>query len=99
MTATTYTAPIGATIHMVYPHMHKRGETLRVNRNDACMVDVPRWNFGWQQFFRSATPIQVLSGDTLDVTCTYDTQQDANPIPSGEGTDEEMCGVGLYVTL
>lgn len=95
----TYTAPLGGTIHLVYPHMHKRGETLRLNRNGSCLVDVPRWNFGWQQFFRSATPISVSSGDELEVTCTYDTQLDTNPIPSGEGTDEEMCGVGLYVTL
>jgi len=97
--APTQTSPVNATVHLVYPHMHQRGETLRVNRNGACMVDVPRWNFGWQQFFRSTTPIQVQAGDTLDVTCTYDTQQDTNPIQSGEGTDEEMCGVGLYVTL
>lgn len=96
---TSQTAPAGGTIHMVYPHMHKRGETLRVNLNGACTVDVPRWNFGWQQFFRAATPIQVNSGDVIDLTCTYDTQGDTNPITSGEGTDEEMCGVGLYVTL
>lgn len=94
----TVTSPATATIHSVYPHMHRRGETIRVNLDGACMLDVPRWNFGWQQFFTASTPITVPNGGTFDLTCTYDTQSDTNPISSGEGTDEEMCGVGLYVT-
>jgi hypothetical protein len=95
----TQTTPAGGTIRMVYPHMHKRGRTLRFTVNGGCETDVPSWNFGWQQFFTPVTPITVQGGDVLEVTCTYDTQADLNPITGGEGTDEEMCGIGLYATL
>ena len=99
----TTTVPGSATVHSVYPHMHTRGRALRLERTRGgtteCMVDVPRWDFGWQQFFTASTPLDLQAGDEVTITCTYDTQFDGSPVSSGEGTNEEMCGIGLYVTI
>jgi len=87
----------------VFPHMHTRGRTLRVDNTHAgqtqCLTDVPRWDFNWQQgYFYEGAPRIAGGGDTLRITCTYDTSAEAQPITWGEGTDDEMCLAFLYVS-
>ncbi len=93
------TSPGNATVYSVYPHMHTYGRTISLTQNGTCALDVPRWNFGWQQFYTYSTPLQVQAGDTIRLTCTWDTTGAPGPVSSGEGTGDEMCGVGLYVTV
>lgn len=95
----TYTMPANATLHGVFPHMHKRGRTMRVDVNGTCAMDVPRWDFNWQQLYFYEQPIQLQSGDTIDVACHYDTTGDTAPITFGEGTDDEMCVLISYLTF
>ena len=99
----TATVPIGGTVHAIYPHMHTHGRLLLVEQirgaTTSCVANVDRWNFGWQQFFTATTPIELQSGDEIRVTCTFDTQGETDPITSGENTDQEMCGIGVYATL
>ena len=92
------------TIHAVYPHMHRYGRTLRVDydRGDEseCLVDVPVYDFAWQQFFFYEEPVVLAppGGGYLRIGCTYDSRTAEAPIVFGEGTEDEMCIAALYVT-
>jgi hypothetical protein len=80
-----------------FPHMHRLGRSLRVEKNGACLVDVPQWSFEWQEFFFYAEEIRTLPNDRVRLTCTYDTTSRTETVTWGEGTDDEMCLAGFYV--
>jgi hypothetical protein len=61
-------------------------------------LDVQNWDFHWQSFWQYSTPIQVQGGDTIRVTCGYDTTGRVKPTYSGEGTEDEMCIGFFYAT-
>ncbi|HWO20545.1 MAG TPA: hypothetical protein VNO30_17365 [Kofleriaceae bacterium] len=87
----------------VFPHMHTRGRSLRVEVDHAgqnqCITDVPRWDFNWQQgYFYDGAPRIAGGGDTVRITCTHNTTMEDQPITWGEGTDDEMCLAFLYVS-
>jgi hypothetical protein len=83
--------------------MHRYGRTMRVDLYQTlvptCLVDVPRYSFEWQRFYFYEEPVEIpqLAG-TFQITCTYDTQGAMNWIHFGEGTEDEMCLSGFYVT-
>ena len=74
----------------VYPHMHLRGRTLRVERvrdgQTTCLLDVPSWEFHWQQAFFYDSPVELRAGDHVRVTCGFDTRADTETVTWGEGT-------------
>ena len=87
--------------------MHTLGQTLRMTRrpigdtdgsDEVCLGDVPRWDFHWQQLAFYDEPIVVDGSDQIDVTCTWDTRGRTEPIVWGEGTQDEMCLVFVYIT-
>lgn len=88
----------------VFPHMHTLGRTLRLDvvRNDGsrqCIVDVPRWDFHWQRLYFHNRPIRLDPTETLDIRCTYDTSSRDSQTVWGEGTADEMCVAGVFVSL
>jgi hypothetical protein len=89
-------------IHGVFPHMHLAGRQMRVDRirgaDTSCIVDVPRWSFHWQEFHFYDQPIDVRPGDVARITCTYDTTGRTKTTTFGEGTEDEMCLAGFYLT-
>lgn len=106
----TATLPVPATplpyrIHGVYPHMHTLGRNLTVTYNlgigEQCLVDVPRYSFGWQQFFFYEEPVVIPAnlGATVSIRCEFDTRGVNKTVTWGEGTEDEMCIAALYVTL
>jgi hypothetical protein len=82
--------------------MHKLGRKLKLElkRNEKweCAVDVPVWDFDWQRFYFYETAMASVPGDEVRLSCTYDTSSRTSATTWGEGTDDEMCLVGLYVT-
>lgn len=97
--------PAGLTsvwVHGVAPHMHTLGRTLRVETShegtNRCMVDVPRWDFHWQQLAFYQDPVQVFAGSSVSIRCTYDTTTRTTTTTWGEGTQDEMCLSYFYVT-
>lgn len=90
-------------------HMHQLGANISARAYDAsgeetCLVDVPDWDFHWQQ--RYSLPIDgsvvVESGSTIDLNCGYDNSQENQPIVNGEqqlsqdvawgeSSTDEMC--------
>ncbi len=96
--------PFDATLHSIIPHMHKRGRTMKVEREDggdtACLLDVPRYDFNWQATYRFDDPL-LLQQDadvSIRVTCGYDTTDDTEPVQWGEGTGDEMCLAVAYIS-
>ena len=83
-------------------HMHQRGTGAQVHvmrSAETCMLDLDGWSFHWQHFYWYAQPFTVTKGETLRVTCHYDTTGDTQNVTWGESTSDEMCLAYLYVSL
>lgn len=89
------------------PHMHTAGvsinATYKRGGTDTCLVDIPRWDFHWQQFYFYGRDglnqyVDGKKGDVVTLTCTFDNPLDVS-IQQGEGTSDEMCLSYFYVTL
>ena len=88
----------------VLPHMHTAGRTLRSvatapDGAEQCLTDVDRWNFHWQNLWWNDTPIDISAESTFSLTCGYDTRGRTQTTVHGEGTNDEMCTSGLYLTM
>jgi len=114
---TTITTPFSETIIGVIPHMHQLGTaisakvTRRGTSESHCLVDIPRWDFHWQQtyLFKAAAQLLVPIGDEVTLRCVYDNSQDNQPLGAdgqqqvsrnvtfGEKTSDEMC-LAYFVT-
>lgn len=99
----TFTLPTllqQATLYGVTPHMHQLGRKIRVRNasTDQCLVNVPEWDFHWQQSYEYATPITVSGGQSFEIECTWD-NPGAQSVTWGEGTADEMCLAFFYATI
>lgn len=85
----------------MFPHMHTRGKSFRIELigedQDTVLLNVPRYDFNWQNFYRLAQPVPIAEGEVLFVTAAYDnsTGNPFNPDPDatvfwGDQTFEEM---------
>jgi len=88
------------------PHMHLLGKALSITLNDGTahaktVLDVPNYDFDYQNAINIKPWIKVSPGDTLKVSCTYDPTL-AQKLPQlrklpphfvtwGDGTSDEMC--------
>jgi hypothetical protein len=82
-------------------HMHERGTAAKLtvsSDNDRCVMDLVNWSFHWQHFYWLEQPVTVSGGDTVRLTCTYDTTGDTQRIGFCESTDCEMCITYAFVT-
>ena len=94
----------GLTSWGVYPHMHTAGRTLRLSAtapggSEQCLTDVDRWDFHWQNLWWNDTPIDISAESTIRLACEYDTRGRTQTTVFGEGTNDEMCTSGFYVTM
>ena len=95
--------PLSVQLHGVYPHMHKLGRSMQVEVDEitgtSCLVDVPAWDFNWQQFYFYEEPVIIEPGPTVfRIDCEYDTRGQEGTVHWGEGTQDEMCIAAFYVT-
>jgi len=98
--------PVDAQLWGVVPHMHTKGKSIKVEllpkageTGDSCLVDVPHWDFHWQEFyfFESRTGLPMKAGQTLRLSCAWDNPT-SKEVRWGEGTDDEMCLAFIYAT-
>jgi Copper type II ascorbate-dependent monooxygenase, C-terminal domain len=93
--------------------MHLLGSAIRIELNPGTprakvLLDIPRWDFHWQNAYALARRVQARPGDVVRVTCRHDVgkrRQAASGVPTkaryvlwGEGTTDEMCLGILQVT-
>lgn len=89
------------------PHMHVRGKAINYvatypDGKTETLLNIPRWDFGWQNAYRFAEPKFIPKGTKIVVEAVYDnsTANPANPdpdrtVPFGEQTWDEML-IGYY---
>lgn len=105
------TAP--TTIHVAAGHMHLLGAAIRLELNPGTpkarvLLDIPRWDFHWQNAYSLASAVKADAGDVVRVTCRHDVRKRRSGehgvskapryILWGEGTTDEMCLGILQVT-
>jgi hypothetical protein len=91
------------TLLSLFPHMHMRGKSFRYelalpgSEQREIILDVPRYDFNWQNSFIFAEPRHISAGSVLHCTAHFDNSSEnlANPDPSktvkwGPQTWEEM---------
>jgi peroxiredoxin len=91
----------------MYPHMHMRGKDFRYelaypDGRREILLDVPRYDFNWQNWFKLEKPLVIPAGANLLCTAHFDNSANnlCNPDPSkpvhwGDQTWEEMM-IGWY---
>lgn len=89
------------------PHMHLRGKAFRYvahypDGREEVLLDVPRYDFGWQTEYFLAQPKRMPKGTRLESIAHFDNSEDNlnNPNPKatvrfGEQTFEEMM-IGFF---
>lgn len=99
-------------ISSVTAHMHLLGDRFRADvvraadpetaatTTDECVLDIPRWDFHWQQAYRLPVDdyVTLEDGDAVRVTCVHDNSDGASDVTWGEGTSDEMC-ILYYASL
>jgi hypothetical protein len=101
-------------VQWVNVHQHYLGSSDHLNLTrqsgeSECLLDVPVFNFWWQQAYFLAEPATLRPGDTLDVGCHWDNTPGHQRLVDGEpqvsedvhwGTEsaEEMCIGTVMVT-
>jgi peroxiredoxin len=92
-----------ATVYAVMPHMHLIGRQIKVTMtppggDPVTLVDIPDWDYNWQETYWLKTPLKAKAGTRFDVEAVYDNSL-ANPnnpfnpprtITFGEETTNEM---------
>jgi hypothetical protein len=98
----TLTLPEPVRLWGLWPHMHNLGAKLEVVASSSgaerCIARVNRYDFHWQGFAHYTEPIDLAAGDTMRITCTYDTMSRRARTTWGDGTADEMCIAFFYVT-
>lgn len=80
------------------PHMHTLGKRITITgANNTCLVDIPKWDFHWQQQYFRPQPHTVPAGQNLTLSCSWDNPTNAT-VRWGEGTSDEMCFAFVYAT-
>jgi hypothetical protein len=77
--------------------MHTLGRRIRVETGGTCLVDVPEWDFNWQQQYQFVEPFTFAAGAPVTLTCTWSNPTDRS-VRWGEGTSDEMCINFFYIT-
>ena len=86
----------------ITPHMHFRGKDVRyeITRPDGqheVLLQIPKYDFNWQQVYRLRDPLLIQKGSVLTITAHFDNSANnpANPDPGqvirwGDKSEEEM---------
>jgi peroxiredoxin len=107
----TYKFDQDSLLHALTPHMHLRGksflyEAVYPDGREEILLDVPRYDFNWQNTYALAEPQPMPSGTVIRCTATFDNSAAnlANPNPNaavrwGDQTWQEMMVGTLGFTL
>lgn len=109
--STSYTLPRDVTLVGVVPHMHLLGKSMIVNATlpdgtRRTLIDVPRWNYNWQDEYYFERPFTLRAGTQLELQAVFDNSADNPSNPSsppqrvtwGEGTLDEMLYCFFLIT-
>ena len=100
------------TLLAIFPHMHLRGKSMRVTapvpgQSPEVLLNVPRYDYAWQDRYELARPRRLPAGTLIHVTAEFDNTaaNPLNPDPSqtvrvGKRAVDEMfqCTLDVYET-
>jgi hypothetical protein len=100
------------TVLYAFPHMHLIGKSIRswanlpLTNDTVRFVNIPDWDFNWQDNYVFPNAIKIPTGSTLKATAVYDNtgsnpNQPSSPpinVGAGEGTFDEMMIVFFAYT-
>ncbi len=100
------------TVLYAFPHMHLLGKSIRswanlpVTNDTIRFVNIPEWDFNWQDNYVFPNAIKLPIGSTIKATAVYDNtnsnpNQPSSPpidVGPGEGTFDEMMIVFFAYT-
>jgi mono/diheme cytochrome c family protein len=91
-------------------HAHYLAKTMKMTATlpggaASTLIEIPDWDFGWQEQYQFAEYVPLPKGTRLDVTITYDNSAGNRRNPSsppkrvtwGEQSTDEMGSVSLHV--
>ena len=92
------------------PHMHTLGKRIVTSVNAGPLVEIPRWDFHWQQAYQFKDPVALSRNDSITLECDYDNSYANQPVVDGqkqmprevtwgENTSDEMCLSFLHVRI
>lgn len=106
-----YVLPNDVQVFGIVPHMHLVGRSIKAlatfpDGTQRSLIEIPRWDFNWQDDYRFARPFKLPKGTRLDVEAFYDNSagNPANPshppqpVTWGEETTNEMLYCFFLVT-
>lgn len=104
-----YTRNKAVMLESVTPHMHYYGSKMVVRAlhkdgSKSCLMEIPRWNFGWEQPFWLAEPKRLEADDELYIECHFDNSAENQPPGQAPrdiawgGNNQDMCAAFLAFT-
>ncbi|HEX6202032.1 MAG TPA: tetratricopeptide repeat protein, partial [Thermoanaerobaculia bacterium] len=108
----TLRLPVPVELHSVYPHAHYLGKSIRATAtlpdgSARTVLDVPRWDFDWQDEYRFAPGATLPAGTVLTMEWSYDNSADnprnpnqpPRPVRFGYRSSDEMGYLSLQVIV
>ncbi len=105
--ADSFSLDFDSEIVSMFPHMHLRGKSFRYelrlpDGRSEILLDVPRYDFGWQTTYELANFKPLPKGASLHCTALFDNSENnlnnpdpKSPVRWGDQTWEEMM-IGFY---
>jgi hypothetical protein len=94
----------GVTAHMHYFASKITVRALHADGTRTCLLEIPRWEFGWEQPYWLAEPKRLEANDEVYVECHFDNSA-ANQPNGGEprdfswgGNNQDMCAAFISFT-
>lgn len=102
--------PVAVQAIGAFPHAHYLGRSMRVvaevpEGDEVVLMDIPRWDFNWQDEYRYADPVALPAGTMIRLAYTFDNSADneLNPfdpprrVVYGPASSDEMAEFWLQV--
>ncbi len=106
----SYTLPVDVEVLSVYPHAHYLGRHLRgvahlPDGGTRQLIDIPAWDFNWQDEYRYREPLALPAGTVISMDFSFDNSPENAHNPSdppvrvryGSTSNDEMADLILQV--
>jgi len=108
--ADTYTLPVDVEVQQIQPHSHYRAREVKAwaelpDGTRRWLIDIPRWDFEWQDAYRYKAPVSLPAGTRLFSEFAFDNSPDNPRNPNsppvralwGFRSSDEMADVWIQV--